>query len=161
MDDGRLYARVCRGGHLTERQITILATKLAVAGVERAQFYSEGYQLLEDWTPQLPRPQSRCGSRQKYGDRQTADGCKPPRPADNEKALILAARYTGIAIHENSEGVYVYRAGIWEKTSMLELSREMVAIYNENKTNFSKRAINNVIDALKIVIPVMGSRGAA
>lgn len=55
VDDGRLYARVCRGGHLTERQITILATKLAVAGVERAQFYSEGYQLLEDWTPQLPR----------------------------------------------------------------------------------------------------------
>ncbi|MFM3299005.1 DNA primase, partial [Klebsiella pneumoniae subsp. ozaenae] len=42
VDDGRLYARVCRGGHLTERQITILATKLAVAGVERAQFYSEG-----------------------------------------------------------------------------------------------------------------------
>ena len=81
--------------------------------------------------------------------------------ADNEKALILAARYTGIAINENSEGVYVYRAGIWEKTSLLELSREMVAIYNENKTNFSKRAINNVIDALKIVIPVMGSRGAA
>lgn len=35
VDDGRLYARVCRGGHLTERQITILATKLAVAGVER------------------------------------------------------------------------------------------------------------------------------
>ena len=58
MDDGRLYARVCRGGHLTERQITILATKLAVAGVERAQFYSEGYQLLEDWTPQLPRLKS-------------------------------------------------------------------------------------------------------
>jgi putative DNA primase/helicase len=34
--------------------------------------------------------------------------------------------------------VYVYRAGIWEKTSMLELSREMVAIYNENKTNFQQ-----------------------
>ena len=38
VDDGRLYARVCRGGHLTERQITILATKLAVAGVEPLAF---------------------------------------------------------------------------------------------------------------------------
>jgi putative DNA primase/helicase len=156
VDDGRLYARVCRGGHLTERQITILATKLAVAGVERAQFYSEGYQLLEDWTPQLPRlkADAEAGKSMVIGKPLTDVNLRDL--ADNEKALILAARYTGIAINENSEGVYVYRAGIWEKTSMLELSREMVAIYNENKTNFSKRAINNVIDALKIVIPVMG-----
>lgn len=156
VDDGRLYARVCRGGHLTERQITILATKLAVAGVERAQFYSEGYQLLEDWTPQLPRlkADAEAGKSMVIGKPLTDVNLRDL--ADNEKALILAARYTGIAIHENSEGVYVYRAGIWEKTSLLELSREMVAIYNENKTNFSKRAINNVIDALKIVIPVMG-----
>lgn len=156
VDDGRLYARVCRGGHLTERQITILATKLAVAGVERAQFYSEGYQLLEDWTPQLPRlkADAEAGKSMVIGKPLTDVNLRDL--ADNEKALILAARYTGIAINENSEGVYVYRAGIWEKTSLLELSREMVAIYNENKTNFSKRAINNVIDALKIVIPVMG-----
>ncbi|EMM5545701.1 DNA primase [Escherichia coli] len=156
VDDGRIYARVCRGGHLTERQITILATKLAVAGVERAQFYSEGYQLLEDWTPQLPRlkADAEAGKSMVIGKPLTDVNLRDL--ADNEKALILAARYTGIAINENSEGVYVYRAGIWEKTSLLELSREMVAIYNENKTNFSKRAINNVIDALKIVIPVMG-----
>ncbi|VGE47925.1 Zinc binding domain / DNA primase [Klebsiella pneumoniae] len=156
VDDGRLYARVCRGGHLTEREITIIATKLALAGVERAQFYSEGYQLLEDWTPQMPRlkADAEAGKSMVIGKPLTDVNLRDL--ADNEKALILAARYTGIAIHENSEGVYVYRAGIWEKTSLLELSREMVAIYNENKTNFSKRAINNVIDALKIVIPVMG-----
>lgn len=44
----------------------------------------------------------------------------------------------------------VSRQTIWKK-----LHNVMVwFIYNENKTNFSKRAINNVIDALKIVIPV-------
>ena len=127
-----------------------------MAGVERAQFYSEGYSASGGLDAAAAAPKKPMRKLAKHGDWQTADGCKPPRPADNEKALILAERYTGIAIHENSEGVYVYRAGIWEKTSLLELSREMVAAYNENKTNFSKRAINNVIDALKIVIPVMG-----
>ncbi len=76
--------------------------------------------------------------------------------ADNEKALLLASRYDGIAIHAESEAIYLYRSGVWEKAAPLELSREMVAIYNENQTNFSKRAVNNVIEALKIVIPVMG-----
>lgn len=75
--------------------------------------------------------------------------------ADNEKALMLADRYEGIAIHAESEAVYLYREGVWVKAAPLELSREMVAIYNENQTNFSKRAVNNVIEALKIVIPVM------
>ena len=105
VDDGRLYARVCRGGHLTERQITILATKLAVAGVERAQFYSEGYQLLEDWTPQLPRlkADAEAGKSMVIGKPLTDVNLRDL--ADNEKALILAARYTGIAINENSEGV--------------------------------------------------------
>lgn len=76
--------------------------------------------------------------------------------ADNEKALMLAERYDGVAIHAESEAVYLYREGVWVKAAPLELSREMVAIYNENRTNFSKRSVNNVIEALKIVIPVMG-----
>ncbi|HAZ3445684.1 TPA: DNA primase [Citrobacter freundii] len=76
--------------------------------------------------------------------------------ADNEKALMLADRYEGIAIHAESEAVYLYREGVWVKAAPLELSREMVVIYNENQTNFSKRSVNNVIEALKIVIPVMG-----
>lgn len=76
--------------------------------------------------------------------------------ADNEKALMLADRYEGVAIHAESEAVHLYREGVWVKAAPLELSREMVAIYNENHTNFSKRSVNNVIEALKIVIPVMG-----
>lgn len=160
VDDGRLYARVCRGGHLTERQITILATKLAVAGVERAQFYSEGYQLLEDWTPQLPRlkADAEAGKSMVIGKPLTDVNLRDL--ADNEKALILAARYTGIAINENSEGVYVYRAGIWEKTSLLELSREMVAIYNPDTLKDFTRGVAavseqaaNILDYLKNKLP--------
>ncbi|WP_250209055.1 DNA primase family protein [Morganella morganii] len=75
--------------------------------------------------------------------------------ADNEKALLLASRYDGIAIHAESEIVYLYHSGVWEKITSLELSREMVAIYNEHQTNFKKCYITNVIDTLKIVIPVM------
>ncbi|MGJ7340218.1 primase-helicase zinc-binding domain-containing protein [Morganella morganii] len=76
--------------------------------------------------------------------------------ADNEKALLLAGRYDGIAVHQESEGFYVYQAGVWEKISHLELSREMGKVYGEHQTNFSKRAVNNVVDALKIIAPVMG-----
>ena len=55
VNEGRRYVRVYRGGNLTERQTTAIATKLALAGVQEARFYSEGYQLLENWTEQLPR----------------------------------------------------------------------------------------------------------
>lgn len=53
VNEGRHYVRVNRGGNLTESQITMIATKLALAGVKGARFFSEGYQLLEDWTPRL------------------------------------------------------------------------------------------------------------
>ncbi|MGJ0626916.1 toprim domain-containing protein [Xenorhabdus bovienii] len=76
--------------------------------------------------------------------------------ADNEKALLLTERYEGIAIHSESEGFYTYQSGVWKKTSFLDLSREMGKVYTLHGTNFSKRALNNVVEALKIVAPVMG-----
>ncbi|MDC9591497.1 primase-like DNA-binding domain-containing protein [Xenorhabdus sp. XENO-10] len=76
--------------------------------------------------------------------------------ADNEKALLLTERYEGIAIHSESEGFYTYQSGVWKKTSCLDLSREMGEVYTLHGTNFSKRALNNVVEALKIVVPVMG-----
>ncbi|HEM8139933.1 TPA: toprim domain-containing protein [Providencia rettgeri] len=75
--------------------------------------------------------------------------------ADNEKALLLAEQYEGIAVHPESEGFYTYQQGVWLKTSFLDLSREMGRVYMQHNTNFSKRALNNVVEALKIVAPVM------
>ncbi|KFC06141.1 phage-associated DNA primase [Trabulsiella guamensis ATCC 49490] len=78
--------------------------------------------------------------------------------ADSEKARLLASRYEGIAIHPESEAVFVYRSGIWEEVTVMEFSRKMVAIYNENRADFARRTINNVIEALKLVMPVMSDQ---
>lgn len=53
IDNGRRYARVYRAGELSEADITAIATRLALAGVEDARFYSESFELLEDWAPRL------------------------------------------------------------------------------------------------------------
>ena len=53
IDNGRRYARVYRAGELSEAETTAIATRLALAGVEDARFYSESFELLEDWTPRL------------------------------------------------------------------------------------------------------------
>lgn len=52
---GRKYVRVYRAGALSETQISTIATKLALADVQEARFYSESRELLENWTEQLAR----------------------------------------------------------------------------------------------------------
>lgn len=54
IDNDRRYARVYRAGELSAMQTTAIATRLALAGVTEARFYSESLELLEDWTPRLP-----------------------------------------------------------------------------------------------------------
>lgn len=102
--------------------------------------------------PKLEKPK-RSRSRLKNNQNQ-------PQPladlADNEKAALLAERYEGVAVHPESEAFYIYKGGIWEGISALELGREMGRIYSENRTNFTKSRINNVVDALKIIAPVIG-----
>lgn len=55
IDKGRRFVRVNRAGTLAPLQINAIATRLALAGVTEARFFSEAQELLEDWTPQLPR----------------------------------------------------------------------------------------------------------
>lgn len=156
IDEGRESARVYRAGDINQTQLTTIATKLALAGVRQARLFDGLYQPfpLEDWSARLPDLKREAENGESLV-KVVAAGVNLSQMADNKKALLLAARYNGIAIHAESEAVHAYRAGVWEKTTQLELSREMVAIYNENQTDFSKRHINNVIEALKIVIPVM------
>ena len=156
IDEGRESARVYRAGDITQTQLTTIATKLALAGVRKARFFDGMYQASpkEDWSARLPGLRQEAESGESLV-KVVAAGVNLSQMADNKKALLLASRYNGIAIHAESEAVHAYRDGVWEKATQLELSREMVAIYNENQTDFSKRHINNVIEALKIVIPVM------
>ncbi|WP_312740835.1 DUF927 domain-containing protein [Cedecea neteri] len=53
VDQGRRAVRVYRSGQLAAVDITRIAKKLATAGVQEARFYSESYELLEDWSGQL------------------------------------------------------------------------------------------------------------
>lgn len=159
VDDGRRCVRVCRGGRIDELQLSVIAKKLALAGVKEARLYDEAHQLLEDWTGQLPRLReeaiSGAGITVNLHSFRGANSVDLRRMTENNRAALLASRYDGIAMHTESETVYTYRDGIWVRTSLLELRREMVAIYEENETEYSSRGINNAVDTLKIQIPAL------
>ncbi|MFS3142956.1 AAA family ATPase, partial [Escherichia coli] len=55
VDEGRYRAKVIRAGNLDDMQMLTIATKLAIAGVQEARLLSENFELLEDWSDQLPR----------------------------------------------------------------------------------------------------------
>lgn len=157
IDDGRRAARVYLAGDIEPLMINAIGAKLALAGVQDAKLFKGIPDLQpEDWCDFLKRIRDDLDRGDSAVFEPSSGSINLIQKADNEKALMLADRYEGIAIHAESEAVYLYREGVWVKAAPLELSREMVAIYNENHTNFSKRSVNNVIDALKIVIPVMG-----
>ncbi|ECH0822805.1 DNA primase [Salmonella enterica] len=170
VDKGRERARVYLAGvpgtinEVSQATISAIVEKLAVAGVQQVKIFKG----IPDREPETLNSERMEYFREKVrnGDSVFTDGTFTPmveddpeinlvQMADNEKAALLAERYEGIAVHPETEGVYVYRSGVWESISSLELGREMVAIYNERKTNFSKRGVSNVIDTLKLITPVM------
>ncbi|MFM2530990.1 DNA primase, partial [Escherichia coli] len=55
VDEGRYRTKVIRAGNLDDMQMLTIATKLAIAGVQEARLLSENFELLEDWSEQLPR----------------------------------------------------------------------------------------------------------
>lgn len=170
VDKGRERARVYLAAvpgtinEVSQATISGIVEKLAVAGVQQVKIF-KGMADREPETLHRDRMDA-IRERAESGDSVFTNGTFTPmveddpeinlvQMADNEKAALLAERYEGIAVHPETEGVYVYRFGVWESISSLELGREMVAIYNERKTNFSKRGVSNVIDTLKLITPVM------
>ncbi|EBX7596302.1 DNA primase [Salmonella enterica subsp. enterica serovar Thompson] len=170
VDKGRERARVYIAANqksverVSESTISAIVEKLAVAGVREVKIF-KGITDREPETLHRDRMDA-IRERAESGDSVFTNGTFTPmveddpeinlvQMADNEKAALLAERYEGIAVHPETEGVHVYRSGVWESISSLELGREMVAIYNERKTNFSKRGVSNVIDTLKLITPVM------
>lgn len=55
VDAGRRCVRVYRAGEVSAVDLLRIETKLASAGVREARLFSEAYDLIEDWTPQLQR----------------------------------------------------------------------------------------------------------
>ncbi|ECC3466257.1 DNA primase [Salmonella enterica subsp. enterica] len=170
VDKGRERARVYLAAvpgtinEISQATISAIVEKLAIAGVQQVKIF-KGIYDREPETLHRDRMDA-IRERAENGDSVFTNGTFTPmeeddpeinlvQMADNEKAALLAERYEGIAVHPETEGVYVYLSGVWESISSLELGREMVAIYNERKTNFSKRGVSNVIDTLKLITPVM------
>ena len=155
--EGRKSARIYRAGYLAPVMIKAIGQKLAAAGVQDANFYPEGMhgQEVQNWREYLAR------ERQNLSDGLVIElpvkqKAQLSQMADSECAQLLADRFDGVCVHAESEIVHVWRGGVWCPVSTMELSREMVAIYSEHRATFSKRVINNAVEALKVIAEPMG-----
>ncbi|CTV27726.1 phage/plasmid primase, P4 family [Escherichia coli] len=155
--EGRKSVRIFRAGHLEPVMIKAIGQKLAAAGVQDANFYPEGMhvQEVENWREYLAR------ERQNLSDGLVIElpvkqKAQLSQMADSERAQLLAGRFDGVCVHPESEIVHVWRGGVWCPVSTMALSREMVAIYSEHRATFSKRVINNTVEALKVIAEPMG-----
>ncbi|HCW1534611.1 TPA: DNA primase [Escherichia coli] len=155
--EGRKSVRIFRAGYLAPVMIKAIGQKLAAAGVQDANFYPEGMhgQKVENWREYLAR------ERQNLSDGLVIElpvkqKAQLLQMADSERAQLLADRFDGVCVHPESEIVHVWRGGVWCPVSTMELSREMVAIYSEHRATFSKRVINNAVEALKVIAEPMG-----
>lgn len=155
--EGRKSARIYRAGYLAPVMIKAIGQKLAAAGVQDANFYPDGMhgQKVENWREYLAR------ERQNLSDGLVIElpvkqKAQLSQIADSERAQLLADRFDGVCVHPESEIVHVWRGGVWCPVSTMELSREMVAIYSEHRATFSKRVINNAVEALKVIAEPMG-----
>lgn len=155
--EGRKSVRIFRAGYHAPVMIKAIGQKLAAAGVQDANFYPDGMhgQKVENWREYLAR------ERQNLSDGLVIElpvkqKAQLSQMADSERAQLLADRFDGVCVHPESEIVHVWRGGVWCPVSTMELSREMVAIYSEHRATFSKRVINNAVEALKVIAEPMG-----
>ncbi|EHO9245545.1 DNA primase [Escherichia coli] len=155
--EGRKSVRIFRAGYLAPVMIKAIGQKLAAAGVQDANFYPDGMhgQKVENWREYLAR------ERQNLSDGLVIElpvkqKAQLSQMADSERAQLLADRFDGVCVHPESEIVHVWRGGVWCPVSTMELIREMVAIYSEHRATFSKRVINNAVEALKVIAEPMG-----
>ncbi|EMO5717227.1 DNA primase [Enterobacter cloacae subsp. cloacae] len=156
---GKRMARICRAGALSERHITAIATRLALAGVKEARFYSESHELLEDWTPRLAGLKAEA-ERGEISVIPAVSACVPDgadlaRMAASERGKVLASWYAPAAVSPESGTVYAYRAGIWETCPDSELRRTMGAIFDAHDTPYSPRGIDSAVEAMKLTLPAV------
>ncbi|EOY7732740.1 DUF5906 domain-containing protein [Escherichia coli] len=158
IDDERRFARVYLAGEIEPIQINAIAEKLALAGVQEAKLY-KGItdREPENWRDYLQRIREQAERGEILSGRtEKKHKISLSRMADSQRAKLLAERFQDVAMNQESEVVHVWRDDFWVPVSTLDLSREMVAIYEENGTSFSRRAISNAVDALKVMARPMG-----
>ncbi|ENC62564.1 poxvirus D5 -like family protein [Escherichia coli P0299917.5] len=153
--DGKKRVRLYQAGELDLVEIKKIGQKLAAAGVQDANFYPEGmhHHERQNWRRYLSAECENIAAGLTMPEQKKA---QLSQMADSERAQLLASRFDGVCVHAESEIVHVWRGGGWCPVSTMELSREMVAIYSEHRATFSKRVINNAVEALKVIAEPMG-----
>lgn len=153
--DGKKRVRLYQAGELDLVETKKIGQKLAAAGVQDAKFYPEGMhgQKCENWRRYLNAERENIAAGLTMPEQKNT---QLAQMADSERAQMLAGRFDGVCVHPESEIVHVWRCGLWCPVSTMELSREMVAIYSEHRATFSKRVINNAVEALKVIAEPMG-----
>ncbi|EON8894706.1 DUF5906 domain-containing protein [Escherichia coli] len=153
--DGKKRVRLYQAGELDLVETKKIGQKLAAAGVQDAKFYPEGMhgQKCENWRRYLNAERENIAAGLTMPEQKNT---QLAQMADSERAQMLAGRFDGVCVHPESEIVHVWRGGVWCPVSTMELSREMVEIYSEHRATFSKRVINNAVEALKVIAEPMG-----
>ncbi|EIA9095857.1 DNA primase [Escherichia coli] len=153
--DGKKRVRLYQAGELDLVETKKIGQKLASADIQDANFYPEGMhvQKCENWRRYLNAERENIAAGLTMPEQKNT---QLAQMADSERAQLLADRFDGVCVHPESEIVHVWRGGVWCPVSTMELSREMVAIYSEHRATFSKRVINNAVEALKVIAEPMG-----
>ncbi|EKS7974298.1 DNA primase family protein [Escherichia coli] len=153
--DGKKRVRLYQAGELDLVETKKIGQKLAAADIQDANFYPEGMhvQKCENWRRYLNAERENIAAGLTMPEQKNT---QLAQMADSERAQLLAERFDGVCVHQESEIVHVWRGGVWCPVSTMELSREMVAIYSEHRATFSKRVINNAVEALKVIAEPMG-----
>ncbi|EEW3793836.1 DNA primase [Escherichia coli] len=155
--DGKKRVRLYQAGELDLVETKKIGQKLAAADIQDANFYPEGMhvQKCENWRRYLNAERENIAAGLTMPEQKNT---QLAQMADSERAQMLAGRFDGVCVHPESEIVHVWRGGVWCPVSTMELSREMVAIYSEHRATFSKRVINNAVEALKVIAEPMGEQ---
>lgn len=153
--DGKKRVRLYLAGELDLVETKKIGQKLAAADIQDTNFYPEGMhaQKCENWRRYLNAERENIAAGLTMPEQKNT---QLAQMADSERAQLLAGRFDGVCVHPESEIVHVWRGGVWCPVSTMELSREMVAIYSEHRATFSKRVINNAVEALKVIAEPMG-----
>lgn len=164
VDHNRRCARVYRAGTLTEKQITTIATQLALANVQEARFCSESFELLEDWTPRLAalRDEAERGESVvvQLPMRHIQKGVAPAlnQMGPSQRGDVLAMYYdNNLSIDGDSDTVHHYNGVVWQPVRDKELQRTLAQLFINADIAYSPASVKNAVDAMKLSLPQMGT----
>ena len=170
IDEVRHYVRVYRAGKIAEKNLTKVATLLAIAGVKEARCYRSFVDREpEDWTPRLVglKAEAEHGESlvielpvkkaERKNDERASSLALNQRGA-SQRGEVLLAHYGGeLAINADSDTVHHYNGVVWEPVQDKELQRAMAQIFIDAEISYSQNAIKSAVDTMKLSLPVMGN----